>query len=94
MGGDEFILLIQEIAHVDDVDEIAQKIVEAVRKPFVLHDQKLHITTSIGISIYPTDGEDAETLIRKADIAMYRAKEMGKNTHQLYTPVLDTAVKV
>ncbi len=84
MGGDEFILLLTEITDVKYATMIAEKILDTIRKPFVISDHKLYITTSIGISIYPTHGEDAETLIKNADIAMYKAKESGRDRYFLY----------
>jgi diguanylate cyclase (GGDEF)-like protein/PAS domain S-box-containing protein len=84
MGGDEFILLLPEIAHIKDATKTAEKILKVIQKPFTIDDHKLCITTSIGITIYPTDGEDAETLIKNADIAMYKAKESGRNRYSLY----------
>lgn len=78
-GGDEFILLAPDMARVEDAAKIAQRILEAFRKPFVFGNQELDITVSIGIASYPDDGEDAETLIKNADVAMYSAKENGRN---------------
>jgi len=69
------------------VDRIAQKVLESFRDPFVFDGHKLRITTSIGIAIYPDDGKDIDTLIRNADIAMYRAKELGRNNYQRYCPL-------
>ena len=85
MGGDEFVLLLPEISRVKDVEKIAAKILSGIRKPFEIDNRKLRITTSIGIAIYPEDGKDAETLVRNADIAMYWAKEVGRNNYQRYT---------
>lgn len=87
MGGDEFLFLLPEIARVEDAAKIAQKILEAIRERFVLNGHELHVTTSIGITIYPNDSEDAGILMRNADIAMYRAKEKGRNNYQHYAPV-------
>ena len=84
MGGDEFILLLPEVSHLEDVTKIAEKVLDVLRNPFLINDQKLQITTSIGISIYPDDGEDAETLIKNADIAMYKAKQAGRDKYFLY----------
>ncbi len=81
MGGDEFILLLPEITSGENITIIAEKILETIRKPFLINNQKLQITTSIGISIYPVDGEDAETLIKNADIAMYQAKQTGRDRY-------------
>src|SRR4030043_232972 len=79
VGGDEFLLLLSEIARIKDANTIAQKILEAFRKPFVLDDHEIMITTSIGIAIYPDDGDDADTLMKHADVAMYSAKDKGRD---------------
>jgi diguanylate cyclase (GGDEF)-like protein/PAS domain S-box-containing protein len=83
-GGDEFILVLPEIARAEDTGKVAQRILEAFRKPFVLGGHWLHITTSIGIVTYPNDGGDAETLIKNADAALYRAKGQGRDNYQLW----------
>jgi len=86
MGGDEFMLLLPEIAGGEGAAEVAQKILEAVRRPFVFGGHELHVTTSIGTALYPDDGEDGDTLMKNADIAMYRAKDRGRDNYQCYTP--------
>ena len=83
LGGDEFTLLLP-IAHSEDAARVAQKIVEAIRYPFHIEGREFFTTTSIGISIYPEDGTDAETLIKNADTAMYQAKEQGRDNYQLF----------
>ena len=85
LGGDEFVVLIEEIAQPVHVTEIAQKILAAVGKPFVLEAQEFQLTTSIGVSIFPEDGADMQTLLKNADISMYRAKEQGRNNYQFYS---------
>jgi diguanylate cyclase (GGDEF)-like protein/PAS domain S-box-containing protein len=85
MGGDEFFLLLPELARVRDASTIARKVLEAFREPFVLDCHEVHITTSIGYALYPDDGEDADTLLQNSDIAMYHAKQEGRNTSQRYT---------
>jgi diguanylate cyclase (GGDEF)-like protein/PAS domain S-box-containing protein len=85
MGGDEFLLLLPELARVEDAAKVAQKILEAIRKPFVFDGYELHLTTSIGIALYPNDGEDADTLIKNADIAMYYAKDQGRDNYHYYS---------
>jgi diguanylate cyclase (GGDEF)-like protein/PAS domain S-box-containing protein len=85
MGGDEFLILLPEISSVGVTKTIAQKIVEAFQSPFVIDDRKLHITTSVGIAIYPDVSDNVETLIKNADIAMYHAKGSGRNNYQLFT---------
>ncbi len=85
MGGDEFMLILPEMSWGEDVGKVAQKILEAFREPFEFESHELHITTSIGIALYPKDGEDADILVKNADIAMYRAKEQGRDNYQLYS---------
>jgi diguanylate cyclase (GGDEF)-like protein/PAS domain S-box-containing protein len=79
VGGDEFALLLTEVADREYMADVAQKILENARKPFLLHNHEVRITASIGISNYPDDGEDMETLIKRADTAMYQAKRSGGN---------------
>jgi diguanylate cyclase (GGDEF)-like protein/PAS domain S-box-containing protein len=85
-GGDEFVVLLSEIGHADDADACAQKIGNALAPPHDVGDHHLHVTATIGISIYPDDGPDAETLIKCADTAMYQAKDGGRNTYQFFEP--------
>ncbi|MES9966651.1 MAG: EAL domain-containing protein [Sedimenticola sp.] len=85
IGGDEFILLFEDLEDLHETGVIAEKILTAFSEPFHLEDHTLHITTSIGISLYPRDGDDVNTLVRNADTAMYQAKERGKNNFQYYT---------
>jgi len=88
-GGDEFTLLIPRIDQIEDAAKIAQKILETLKIPFSIWDHELFVTTSIGISIYPADGSDPETLVRNADSAMYRAKDQGRDNYQLYAPAMN-----
>ncbi|BAN36098.1 response regulator receiver modulated PAS/PAC sensor-containing diguanylate cyclase/phosphodiesterase [Sulfuricella denitrificans skB26] len=83
-GGDEFVLLLSEIRVADDVSAVTQKLLKAMSAPFNLNDRELHVTCSIGIASYPKDGEDKQTLLKNADAAMYRAKELGRNNAQYY----------
>ena len=84
-GGDEFVVLLSEIEHAEDAALSAEKILLALAAPHSIAENELHITASIGISIYPEDGQDAETLIRCADTAMYHAKDKGRNNYQFFT---------
>ena len=84
MGGDEFLLLFPHIAHVKYVDTIAQNIIDAFHRPFVWDAHEILITTSIGVVIAPNDGNDAATLLEKADRAMYHAKKQGRDNYQCY----------
>jgi len=89
VGGDEFILILPGVERPLELARVAEKICEALREPFALDSQELFVTPSMGISLYPDDGEDAETLIKHADAAMYRAKDQGRNRYQLYTPSMN-----
>lgn len=84
-GGDEFVIVIEGILKQDDVNKVAQKLLEKMREPFVIEDASLHVSASIGISFYPNDGHDADTLLKNADTAMYRAKEMGRSCFAYYS---------
>jgi diguanylate cyclase (GGDEF)-like protein/PAS domain S-box-containing protein len=84
MGGDEFLILLTGIAEADDVGKVAERVLQAIRKPFVLDGAALSITTSVGIAIYPADGEDGDILIRNTDFAMYLAKQKGRDNRQRY----------
>jgi diguanylate cyclase (GGDEF)-like protein/PAS domain S-box-containing protein len=83
-GGDEFVILLSEIANPEDAATSAKKILLSLNAPHSIGEQDLHIGGSIGISVYPADGEDAETLIKNADTAMYHAKERGRNNFQFF----------
>src|SRR6266404_536985 len=90
-GGDEFVVLLSEIAHSNDAGTSAQKILRSLGLPHSIEGKDLHIECSIGISIYPEDGEDAETLIKNADAAMYCAKEKGLNNFQFFGSAMKVA---
>ncbi len=89
LGGDEFTLLVPGITAEEDAAKIARKVCEAIHDPFWIDGRELFVTTSLGVSVYPSDGHDAETLVRNADSAMYRAKEQGRDNYQLYTPAMN-----
>lgn len=91
IGGDEFAICLQDIARIEDITIIAEKILSSFKLPFFLQGHEFCISTSIGISIYPNDGGEAEMLIRNADNAMYTAKNKGKNKYEFHSPV--TSVK-
>ena len=92
MGGDEFIIIAGEIVSPKDAAAVAHKLLHALSDPFMLDNHELFISASIGISLYPEDGVDVETLVKNADTAMYRAKEQGRNRYHLYTEALNAAV--
>jgi diguanylate cyclase (GGDEF)-like protein len=85
LGGDEFVILIEEVNELNQVETIAHKLLATAIKPIVLMGEECRVTASIGISIYPHDGNDEQTLMKNADIAMYFAKEEGKNNYQFYS---------
>ncbi len=90
LGGDEFVVLLPELARRSTTPAaVAQKILSAVARPFVLLGQEFRVTASVGISVYPQDGLDEQTLTKNADIAMYKAKEGGKNNFQFYSEELN-----
>lgn len=88
-GGDEFTILLDKVTHEEAIN-VSEKILKAVAKPFVIESREIFITPSIGISLYPFDGKDIETLMKKADIAMYHAKDYGKNNYKFFDSFLDT----
>ncbi|MGH9194243.1 MAG: EAL domain-containing protein [Acidimicrobiia bacterium] len=89
LGGDEFSLLMPRTNRVEDAAKVADKIKGAFKEPFHIDRHEIHVTASLGISLYPFDG-DAEQLLIHADAAMYRAKELGRNNYQLYAKVMDS----
>ncbi|HQR45691.1 MAG TPA: EAL domain-containing protein [Thermoanaerobaculia bacterium] len=92
VGGDEFVLLLSGLAK-ENVGVVAQKILDAFTEPFLLDEHPIFVTTSIGIAVAPGDGDDAPTLLKNADNALYRAKELGRNNYQFCTPALNAAVR-
>jgi diguanylate cyclase (GGDEF)-like protein/PAS domain S-box-containing protein len=88
-GGDEFIVLLSEVEQAEDAALTAQRMLHAVAKPHSVGPHDLHVTTSIGMSVYPDDGLDAETLIKNADTAMYQAKENGRQCYQFFKPAMN-----
>ncbi len=86
LGGDEFSIILEDTSDTKKVSLVADKILSAFEKPLEIGTHSLHMTTSIGISLYPHDGRDASTLVKHADMAMYQAKENGKNRYCFYSP--------
>ncbi|MFY9316888.1 MAG: PAS domain S-box protein [Burkholderiales bacterium] len=91
IGGDEFVVVLPEIKRAGDAANVAAKILETVSQPFVVEERELLITPSVGISVFPEDGRDAESLIRNADAAMYHAKETGRANYQFFTEQMNQA---
>ena len=88
-GGDEFVVLLSEVAHSEDPAITARRMLQAVKGTHSIGQHDLHVTTSIGVSVYPDDGLDAETLIKNADTAMYQAKENGRQSYQFFKPAMN-----
>ena len=89
LGGDEFTLVLEDIQHIDEITRIAQRIVLALAIPFDLNGRQAFVGASIGITVFPFDDVDLDNLIRNADVAMYRAKALGRNNFQFYTDDLN-----
>ena len=91
-GGDEFAILLDDIDSDSHISSLAQKLLDTLASPFKINKQELFVTASIGVSIFPNDGEDSDTLLRNADVAMYRAKDLGKNNYQFYSNDLSARI--
>jgi diguanylate cyclase (GGDEF)-like protein len=90
IGGDEFVVLVEDLTDAKYLGGVAQKLLSAAQKAFVIDGHEIDVSASIGIATYPVDGKDANTLLRHADAAMYKAKESGKNNFQYYSEDLNT----
>lgn len=90
LGGDEFIILLNEVSGPFDATAVADRLLKSLREPLNIHDHQVYANCSIGITIFPDDGKDANELIKNADIAMYYAKSQGKNHYQFYSKQLNT----
>lgn len=88
-GSDEFTLLLSDFGDDENCAVIAQRVLDTISAPFNFGERDLHVNASIGVALYPDDGQDGETLLKNSSTAMYRAKDVGKNTYQLYQPVLN-----
>ncbi|MEG3927286.1 MULTISPECIES: CHASE2 domain-containing protein [unclassified Microcoleus] len=84
LGGDEFTVILPAVPGRDEAAKVAEKICDAIMQPFILEEHTVSVTTSIGISLYPIDGQEPDILVKNADVAMYRAKERGKNQYHFY----------
>ncbi len=91
LGGDEFTILLTEIAHPEDAAKVAQRLLNSLAHPFLLSGQEVFASISIGITVYPFDGTDAESLMKNADAAMYHAKSRGKNNFKYYSMSLNAS---
>ena len=93
MGGDEFIVILKEVTNTAQVNEAAERIVEALSRPFVINGRPIATTVSIGVSLFPRDGADMGELLRHSDTAMYQAKERGRNNWQIFSPIMGRRLK-
>lgn len=89
MGGDEFIVLLSEVDGLEPIAQVARRVIESMTKPMTIQGREMVVTCSLGISVYPEDGSTPEELIQNADTAMYRAKDAGRNSYQLYSPQMN-----
>ena len=92
LGGDEFVVLLTEVKHPADAAISARKILAALMRPYRIGEHNLRVTASVGLSTYPADGQDAETLIRNADAAMYQAKKNGRDNYRFFDSRQDAPV--
>ncbi|MBI5057842.1 MAG: GGDEF domain-containing protein [Nitrospirae bacterium] len=90
LGGDEYVILLPVTTHEKDIVVTVTKIISAFQELFLINGHKLHVTVSVGISLYPPDGKDIDTLLKKADTAMYKAKERGKNGYKFFNAAMNS----
>jgi diguanylate cyclase (GGDEF)-like protein len=91
-GGDEFVVILADIGSIDQAAHVAATIQQAIGQEFALGPHRLHVSTSIGVSIFPDDGADIETLMKNADLAMYHVKESGRNGYQFFSPEMNAQI--
>jgi len=94
LSGDEFIILLRDIEQIDQITQIAKKLIEMMSGSFEVQGHKLTLTFSIGISLYPTDGDNISSLLKRADVAMYKVKEGGKNDFKFFNTTMNDSVKL
>ena len=90
LGGDEFTLLVNDFGSLGALSELSEQVLAVLAQPLRLEEHEVFVTGSIGISVFPNDGADARTLLKNADVAMYRAKDLGKNTYQFFAAEMNT----
>lgn len=91
-GGDEFVILFEHVAGPKDIINVIEKIFNQLHIPFKLKDYEIYVTVSVGVSVYPHDGQDIDKILTSAEVAMYRAKENGRNNYELYEPVMTETI--
>lgn len=91
LGGDEFTVLLTNLRDVQDAGKVARRILEALTKPFLINGHEIFVTVSVGIAIFPADGDSVDMLLKHADNAMYHAKEQGRNNYQFYSTAMNAA---
>jgi diguanylate cyclase (GGDEF)-like protein len=91
-GGDEFVIILADIGGIDHAAHVASTIRQAICQPYVIGEHELHVSTSIGVSIFPSDGDDIDTLVKNADIAMYHAKQGGRNNFQFFSAEMNERI--
>jgi diguanylate cyclase (GGDEF)-like protein/PAS domain S-box-containing protein len=84
LGGDEFTVLLENMSEAEGARQVATKLLEVIEQPYWVHGHLVHVSASIGLALFPDDGDDPDTLLKNADVAMYRAKEAGKNVYQFF----------
>lgn len=94
LAGDEFTVLLDDVGRVEQVAEIAQRLIQAFSEPFLINDKFLHISISMGITLFPDDGNNVQTLLQHADVAMYHAKEKGRNNYQFFSESMNNYLKL
>ncbi len=93
LGGDEFTILISDLDSPDELSPLADKLIARIREPVMVRGRLVHVGASIGIAVYPDDAQDAGNLLKYADMAMYQAKEAGRNTYKYFSPVIQSRVQ-
>jgi diguanylate cyclase (GGDEF)-like protein/PAS domain S-box-containing protein len=91
-GGDEYVIMLPNLDDLGDIIQVVKKLIETIAQPYQLEEHSVHMTTSVGVSVYPQDGTDSETLIKNADTAMYQAKDAGRNCYRFFTQAMNSSI--
>jgi len=92
LGGDEFVLIVSELRYKEDAASVAEQLLDALKPPIQIAEHDLYVSASVGIAIFPDDGDEGTSLMKSADMALYRAKELGRNNYQVFEPKLNKRV--